>query len=59
MKCLEIEITESAFNDLSSTILNMLMRLRNDGFVVSMDDFGSGYSSLNLLNTMSVDDFKD
>lgn len=58
VKCLEIEITESAFNDLSSTILNMLMRLRNDGFVVSMDDFGSGYSSLNLLNTMSVDVLK-
>lgn len=56
--CIEIEITESAFNGLSNTILNMLRRLSDDGFLISMDDFGSGYSSLNLLTAMQVDVLK-
>lgn len=56
--CIEIEITESAFNDLSSSIIEMLNRLREEGFIISMDDFGAGYSSLNLLNSMSVDVLK-
>lgn len=56
--CIEIEITESAFNDLSSAIIDMLNRLREEGFIISMDDFGAGYSSLNLLNSMSVDVLK-
>lgn len=56
--CIEIEITESAFNDLSISIIDMLNRLREEGFIISMDDFGAGYSSLNLLNSMSVDVLK-
>lgn len=55
---IEIEITESAFNDLSSSIMTMLTQLRSEGFMISMDDFGAGYSSLNLLNSMSVDVLK-
>lgn len=58
LSCIEIEITESAFNELSSSITNMLAILRNEGFIITMDDFGSGYSSLNLLNSMSVDVLK-
>ncbi|MBS6374170.1 MAG: EAL domain-containing protein [Erysipelotrichaceae bacterium] len=58
VSCIEIEITESAFNGLSHTILTMLRRLSNDGFLISMDDFGSGYSSLNLLTAMQVDILK-
>lgn len=55
---IEIEITESAFNDLSPAILAMLTQIKEDGFIISMDDFGSGYSSLNLLNTLSLDEIK-
>ena len=34
---------------------DMLNEFRNSGFIVEMDDFGSGYSSLNLLKDMPVD----
>lgn len=56
--CIEIEITESAFNELSPTIINMLINLKNEGFSILIDDFGSGYSSLNLLNTLELDEIK-
>lgn len=56
--CIEIEITESAFNELSSTIIKMLINLKNEGFNILIDDFGSGYSSLNLLNTLELDEIK-
>lgn len=55
---IEIEITESAFNDLSASIITMIRKLQEDGFVISMDDFGSGYSSLNLLNSLPLDTLK-
>ena len=57
-KYIEIEITESAFNELSSTIIKMLINLKNEGFNILIDDFGSGYSSLNLLNTLELDEIK-
>ena len=34
------------------------MKLREEGFTIAMDDFGSGYSSLNLLDSISVDVLK-
>lgn len=55
---IEIEVTESAFNDISDTVVHTLQTLQQDGFCVSMDDFGTGYSSLNLLNTLSIDILK-
>lgn len=55
---IEIEVTESAFNDISDTVIHTLQTLQKDGFCVSMDDFGTGYSSLNLLNTLSIDILK-
>lgn len=48
---IEIELTESAFYDDKDVLLNTIRKLHEYGFVVSMDDFGSGYSSLNLLKT--------
>lgn len=45
-KLLELEITETA-ND--EQIGQAAMRLKLDGFTLLMDDFGSGYSSLNVL----------
>lgn len=57
-RCLQIEITESAFNGLAKTVLDMLNQLKQEGFILSIDDFGSGYSSLNLLNTLMMDEIK-
>ena len=55
---LRLEITESVMmNDLERK-LSVIKRLRNDGFIVEMDDFGSGYSSLNLLKDLPVDVIK-
>lgn len=55
---IEIEITESAFHDLSNGSRAILLKLREEGFTIAMDDFGSGYSSLNLLDSISVDVLK-
>ena len=57
-RCLQIEITESAFNGLAKTVLDMLNQLKREGFILSIDDFGSGYSSLNLLNTLMMNEIK-
>lgn len=53
-----IEITESALTDNMDTILAAIQRLREYGFHVLMDDFGSGSSSLSMLHTMDVDVLK-
>ena len=39
-------------------IIDTVSRLRKVGFIVEMDDFGSGYSSLNMLNEMPIDILK-
>lgn len=49
---IEIEITESALVDDSQYLLSILHNIRSAGFRLSMDDFGSGLSSLNMLRTM-------
>lgn len=55
---LKIEITESAYVDSSVQIGELVQKLRADGFAVLMDDFGSGYSSLNMLSSLEVDVIK-
>ena len=55
---LRVEITETVMMTDAENRLKMLDRLRKDGFIIEMDDFGSGYSSLNLLNDMPVDVLK-
>ena len=55
---LEIEITESVFIKDSSEMISMVNRLRALGFLVSIDDFGSGFSALNLLKDLPVDTIK-
>ncbi|RGZ00423.1 EAL domain-containing protein [Clostridium sp. AM58-1XD] len=52
--CIEMEVTESAFNGISEVMVNKITRLQEDGFLISMDDFGSGYSSLNLLDMLPI-----
>jgi len=55
---LRVEITESAYMDNPSQLIRVLKKLRNGGFTVLMDDFGSGYSSLNILKDLTVDVLK-
>lgn len=55
---LHLEITESAYTEDPKQIIDTVGSLRELGFVIEMDDFGSGYSSLNMLNQMSLDILK-
>ena len=55
---LKVEITESAYVDDSDQITDSIVALREKGFQVLMDDFGSGYSSLNMLRTTNMDVIK-
>ncbi len=57
-KHLRLEITETAIMTNLETELSLIQRLRNKGFAVEIDDFGSGYSSLNTLKDMQVDTIK-
>ncbi|MBQ7645997.1 MAG: EAL domain-containing protein [Clostridia bacterium] len=57
-KCLKLEITESAYIDNARQLLDLVSELRQLGFEIEMDDFGSGYSSLNMLSSMPVDVLK-
>lgn len=52
--CIELELTESAFNGIADFVAEKLLRLQNKGFTISMDDFGAGYSSLNLLDQLPI-----
>ena len=51
---LELEITESAYTENPQTLYGIMDRLQEAGFLFSMDDFGSGYSSLNILKDIPV-----
>lgn len=55
---LELELTESAFLENESGLFESMKALQAFGFQFSMDDFGSGYSSLNMLKNMPVDFIK-
>lgn len=57
-KYIEIELTESAFFDDKKALLSTVHRLQEYGFEVSMDDFGSGYSSLNSLKDLPLNVLK-
>ena len=57
-KLIELELTESVFIANEDDAIRTLGLLRERGFKVSIDDFGSGYSSLSLLKRMPVDVLK-
>lgn len=57
-KFIELELTESAFFDDKYVLIDTVKQLKDYGFVVSMDDFGAGYSSLNSLKELSIDVLK-
>lgn len=57
-RLLEIEITESAYAENFDQLIATVNELRACGFTVLMDDFGSGYSSLNMLSNIELDILK-
>ena len=57
-KQLRIEITETVMMDEAEERFKVIEDLRRYGFIIEMDDFGSGFSSLNLLKDMPVDVLK-
>lgn len=57
-KYIEIELTESAIIENANILVNIMAKFKEHGFKISMDDFGSGYSSLNMLNELQVDVLK-
>ena len=55
---LKLEVTESAYTENADQLIRVISRLREEGFEIEMDDFGSGYSSLNMLSSLPVDVLK-
>lgn len=52
---IELELTESVFTENAEKLLVIMQKLHDIGFKLSLDDFGSGYSSLNMLKDIPVD----
>jgi EAL domain-containing protein (putative c-di-GMP-specific phosphodiesterase class I) len=57
-RCLKIEVTESVMMEDLDAHARTLQRLRSDGVRVSMDDFGTGHSSLAYLQQLPIDVLK-
>jgi diguanylate cyclase (GGDEF)-like protein/PAS domain S-box-containing protein len=57
-RILELELTESVLMEASREHSDLLLRLRKGGHRIAIDDFGSGYSSLNYLRRFPVDRMK-
>ena len=55
---LNLELTESVFSEDAELIQRAVNYLHDAGFTILMDDFGSGYSSLNILKDVDLDVLK-
>lgn len=55
---IDFELTESATSDDQECMMDFLRQLKARGFKISMDDFGTGFSSLSLLTEMPIDTLK-
>ncbi len=55
---LKLEVTESAYTENAEQLIQVIEELRAKGYKIEMDDFGSGYSSLNMLSSMPIDVLK-
>lgn len=56
---LHIEVTETLVSgNIEEELVDLLNKLREEGFKIEMDDFGKGYSSLNILGTLPLDILK-
>ena len=51
-------MTESAYTENAEQLIRVINELRAKGYEIEMDDFGSGYSSLNMLSSLPVDVLK-
>lgn len=56
--CVKLEVTESAYIENEKAFIKIITRLRKKGFAIEMDDFGTAYSSLNMLSEMPIDSLK-
>ena len=56
--CIEFELTETVVMENLERIIEILTRLREDGYRIAMDDFGSGYNSLYVLGQIPADVIK-
>ena len=57
-KMLKLEITESAYTESTQLMLKVMQKFHDHGMEIDMDDFGSGYSALNVLKDVPVDGLK-
>lgn len=57
-RMLHLEVTESAYSENPQQLIQVITQLREQGFIIEMDDFGSGYSSLNALSELPIDVLK-
>lgn len=55
---IELELTESTFTENIDSLISIMKDLKKAGFLISMDDFGTGFSSLNLLKVLPIDILK-
>lgn len=58
MNLFHLELTEGAYTDNPLALIETMKKFQDLGFVILMDDFGSGYSSLNILKDIAVDIIK-
>jgi len=54
----QLELTESALTENTDLVFKIMSNLQKNGFYLSMDDFGSGYSSMNMLKDEPIDEIK-
>lgn len=57
-KYISFEVTETAYTENSTQLITAVTELKKLGFTIEMDDFGSGYSSLNMLDELPLDILK-
>lgn len=55
---IELELTETSYFDNYDILSKFILDLKREGFILSIDDFGSGYTSLNMLKDIPVDVIK-
>ena len=55
---LHLEITESAYSENAEQLIQVVENFRKKGYLIEMDDFGAGYSSLNMLANLPIDVLK-
>jgi EAL domain-containing protein (putative c-di-GMP-specific phosphodiesterase class I) len=58
VKLLHIEVTESAYVEDFQSLISTVKKLKEFGFKIYVDDFGTGYTSLQTLNNVSIDVIK-